>query len=197
MLIDRNILITYGGVSRKIRKGECIFFEGDLPIFYYQIIEGEVRLYSTNEDGKIIIQGLFDVGQSFGEPPLLINKPYPSTAEAINDCIVMRLRKESLLNILKDFPEIERKLLYAFAERIYYKATTAQIWLAHKPEEKIMLVLERLKEKDKINNEKPIPYTRKQIANLTGLRTETVIRTLNRMNTEGKIQIKKHKLYFN
>src|SRR5690606_20808596 len=118
MPIDYNILITYGGIAKKIQKGEYIFLEGAMPCYYYQIVEGNVKMSSTNESGKELIQGTFTDGQSFGEPPLLLDRPYPSTAEATTPCVIVKIRKTGFLNILNDFPEITKQFLFSFAERI-------------------------------------------------------------------------------
>jgi CRP-like cAMP-binding protein len=40
-----------------------------------------------------------------------------------------------------------------------------------------------------------IPYTRQQIADMTGLRVETVIRTVKQLQKEGKLEIIQHKIY--
>jgi CRP-like cAMP-binding protein len=40
-----------------------------------------------------------------------------------------------------------------------------------------------------------IPYTRQQIADMTGLRVETVIRTVKQLQKEGKLEIMQHKIY--
>ena len=42
-----------------------------------------------------------------------------------------------------------------------------------------------------------IPYTRQQIADMTGLRVETVIRTVKKLQREGKLEIRQHKIYLN
>lgn len=195
MQIEQNILITYGGISKKIRKGECLFSEGESPQYYFQVITGEVRLYSSSATDKELIQGTFKTGQSFGEPPLLLGRPYPSTAQANKESIIIRLRKDAFLSILKDFPETKSALLHTFAERIYHKATTHQILIANTPEEKISQFLTKYKNEEGLKNGSLIPFTRQQIANMTGLRTETVIRTLKRMHEEGKVKIKNHKLF--
>jgi CRP/FNR family transcriptional regulator len=41
-----------------------------------------------------------------------------------------------------------------------------------------------------------IPFTRQEIANFTGLRVETAIRTINKMGKDGQLLIDKHKIYF-
>lgn len=193
MPINYDILITYGAVAKKVQKGECIFQEGDMPFYYFQVLEGSVKVYSANDSGKELTQGIFTDGQSFGEPPLLLDKPYPSTAEAMTDGVIIRLPKESFLTILHDFQEIQSQFLFRFAERLYKKSSAVQIWIRNSPEERIVHFFKTLKNHKK---DSQIPYTRHQIACHTNLRTETVIRTLKRMEKEGKIIIRDHKLFF-
>lgn len=197
MQIDYNVLIAYGGVAKKFAKGDYIFIEDAIPNFYYQVIEGEVKVYSSNSNGKEIIQGIFTVGQSFGEPPLLLDKPYPSSAVAITPLVVIRLSKEKLNNILKDFPEIAHSFILTFAERMYNKASIALIRIGTTPEEIIEQFLHKYKQEHKPNHKQiHIPYTRQQIADFTSLRVETVIRTLKKMSDKKIVQIIDHKLYF-
>lgn len=196
MQIDHNILITYGGVSKKFEKGEIIFWEGTLPHFFYQIVEGEVKLFSTNTDGKELIQGIFKNGNSFGEPPLLLDRHYPSTAQTITPAVIIRIGKERLLDILKDYPEVGAQLLFSLAERLYNKASAVQVWVSHTPEEKIIQFLNNYKRANNTTEKILIPYTRQQIACFTGLRVETVIRTLIRMSKEEKVEITNHKLFY-
>lgn len=196
MQIDYNILITYGGVARKFAKGDFIFYEDTVPYYHYQLISGEVRMFSANADGKELIQGVFKAGQSFGEPPLLLGKVYPSTAQASAESLIVKIRKEHFLNILKDYPEFAELMMYTFAERIFNKAAAAQVWVQQTPEQKILRFLNNNKFNMNERSDKQFPYTRQQIADFTGLRVETVIRTLTRMNKDGKVKIINHKLYY-
>ena len=196
MQIDYDILMTYGGVAKKFSKGEFIFHEDTQPYYFYQVITGEVKMYSTNAEGRELTQGHIKDGHSFGEPPLLLNKPYPSTAQACVDSVVVKLRKEHFQNILTDYPEFMGRLMYAFANRLYLKASAVQVWVKQTPEEKILQFL--CNEKHNLMHclEQPLPYTRQQIADFVGVRVETVIRTLTKMCKEGKVKIVDHKLYY-
>lgn len=194
MQIDCNILFSYGGVAKKYDKGRIIFWEGNMPNFFYQVIEGEIKVFSANAEGKELILGLFKQGESFGEPSLLLNRPYPNTALATTNSTVIRISKEKLLSIMNDYPEITRRLVFTFAERMYNKAAIAQMLISHTPCEKILSFFRRIKGTEK--QRMMVPFTRQQIADFTGLRVETVIRTLMRMNSENKISIIKHKVYF-
>lgn len=197
MQIDADLLITWGAVAKKFKKGDFIFREGDLPRFYYQILEGAVKMYNTNLDGKEFTQSEFKTGHSFGEPPLFIDEIYPSTAVACQDSIILKLTKEKFLEILDEYPVFQKQMIILFAKRIYSKATTAREIINNTPETRIMGFLNNYKKKSNRESEKvEIPYTRQEIANYTGLRVETVIRTLAKMKTKKIVQIVERKLIY-
>ncbi|MFA7274459.1 MAG: Crp/Fnr family transcriptional regulator [Crocinitomicaceae bacterium] len=189
-------MLAYGAINQKVSKNEMIFLEGSEPHYFFQVLEGEVKMISLNQDGKELIQGIFKSGQCFGEPPLFVDKPYPSSAVAIVDSIILKMSKKNLLALLDDKPSIAIKLLEIFALRIYNKALSAQILSNNNPEEKILGFLNMVKGDMGVENQTKIPYTRQQIADSTGLCVETVIRTLLKLNNEHKVEIKHHKIYY-
>lgn len=71
MQIDVDLLFL-GVLLRKIQKNEVIFNEDEVAHFYYQIINGSVRMFNSNDEGKEFTQGIFCIGESFGEPPLCL-----------------------------------------------------------------------------------------------------------------------------
>jgi CRP-like cAMP-binding protein len=67
---------------------------------------------------------------------------------------------------------------------------------SHEPEHRLITVLKyfrsKLKAKDK--STEVFPFTRQQLADMTGLRVETVIRTVKKMEKEGKLHLEGHKI---
>lgn len=198
MQIDLDLLFTLGAVANKYKKNDIIFNEDEWALFYYQILEGSVRMYNLNEDGKEFIQEIYNKGDSFGEPPLLINEIHPTTAIASNDSVIIKLSKEKLMQILEDYPSLKLSFLELMAQRTFNKTANIKQILSHKSEHRILFFLENYKKQNHLcSSEKSlIPHTRQEIADSTGLRVETVIRTLSVMNKLHEVIIKKHKLYF-
>jgi CRP-like cAMP-binding protein len=63
------------------------------------------------------------------------------------------------------------------------------------PEHRIVSLINYLKEKLGNSQEKFIvPLTRQQLADMSGLRVETVIRTVKTMEEQGKLNIVDHKI---
>ncbi|RZJ35660.1 MAG: Crp/Fnr family transcriptional regulator [Flavobacterium sp.] len=197
MQIDVDLLFTWGAIAKKYKKNDVIFDEGCAALFYFQVIEGTVRMYNSNSDGKEFTQGFFSNGSSFGEPPLLINETYPATAVAMHDCAVLKLAKDKFLRILDEYPAVQKEFLILMAQRIHSKANTSKEIINQRPEFRIQAFLSSYKKKNTSESSKIlIPYTRQEIANFTGLRVETVIRALTKMNGTKKVEIINHKIYY-
>lgn len=198
MQIDLDILFTWGAVAKKYHKDEIIFYEDDLALFYFQIIEGSVKMFCTNEDGKDFTQGIFKKGSSFGEPPLFLDEIYPSNAIAQEDSVIIKISKDKFLTIIEEYPDINKRFMQLLALRIFNKTLTTKAVVNSKPEYRIKAFLEHFKKENasEIKGKVQIPYTRQEIANFTGLRVETVIRTLTQMKNEKKVEITNHKLFY-
>ncbi len=195
--MDTGLLIAWGAISRKYNRGEYIFREDEEALFYYQIEKGKIKMFNTSDEGKEFIHGVFTEGQSFGEPPLLIDEKYPASAYTLKPTIVWRLPKKQFFKILDDYKSIERTFLKLMARRVYGKTRQTNSIIYHSPRERIMALL-----KDYYQSHHGfvakllIPYTRQEIANFTGLRVETVIRTLREMDVEKTVSIVNRKLYY-
>lgn len=197
MFIDTDILIAWGGISKKFKKGEFIFHENEHPRNYYQILSGTVKLFNTNFDGREFTQSEFTNGESFGEPPLFIDEFYPSSAMATKESVIIKISKEKFLEIMDEYPMLQKKMIQLLSRRIYNKTITAREIINNTPETRIIAFLTAYKKKNKCkDSEIEIPYTRKEIANFTGLRVETIIRTLGRMQERNMVKIINRKLIY-
>ena len=195
MQIDLDLLYTWGAIAKEYKKNDIIISEDEVAHFYYQVVEGCVRMFNSNDEGKEFTQGYFCNGQSFGEPPLFIDEKYPATAVAFQDCKIIKLFKEKFLKILDEYPSIQKHFLILMAKRIHGKTKTSKDIINQKPEFRILAFLNAHK-KGNVDQKELVPFTRQEIANFTGLRVETVIRAFAKMKAANKIEINNHKIYF-
>ena len=197
MPINIDVLIAWGAVTKKYKKGEYIFYEGDTASNYYQIILGKVKMFNTNIDGKEFTQAEFEEGASFGEPLLFIDEVYPCSAVATEDVVLIRIFKEKYFDLLQEYPDLKLDLLKTFARRLYNKACTMREIINNSPESRIIAFLQAQKKKMGVSGKAiEIPFTRQEIANFTGLRVETVIRTLSKMKDKNVVKILDRKLIY-
>ena len=196
-MIAENLLLDHGAKKVHFSKGDQLFREGESANNFYQVASGEIKMNNYNEDGKEFIQGIFSIGQSFGEPPLLANVKYPANAEALSDAEVFQLSKKQFLELLSSNPKVHLKITETLAKRLYYKAIMASEISSQEPEHRILRIIDYLKQINKVDGKfnYRLDLTRQQLADLTGLRVETVIRATKSLEKKGEVQIRNRKIH--
>ncbi|MFP7654715.1 Crp/Fnr family transcriptional regulator [Chryseobacterium proteolyticum] len=197
-MINEDLLLSYGAEVKNYKSGDTIFREGELALHYYQIIKGKIKLNNYTEDGKEFIQNIFSDGNSFGESILFVDKPYPMNAESLTPSTVLKLSKSDFLILMKENPEVSNNIYQCMAERMYYKYVMLYNLSVQNPASKLKLLMDYLKSYDE--NKTPysfqISLTRQQLASLTGLRVETVIRVIKNMEKENELKIVNRKIFY-
>jgi CRP-like cAMP-binding protein len=198
-MIDIDTLLAWGAVYKKLAAAEFIFREGGECHFYYQLVSGSVRWININEDGREFIQSIVEPGESFGEFGLFDGSSYAASAVADKNSVVIRLHKNSFLKLLKESPELYLKLLNLFSERLRFKFLLLKELACFGPTHQISTLFSYFKKSNRnfCSNDTKLALTRQQIADMTGLRVETVIRAIRHMNDSGELTIEKGKVYVN
>jgi len=198
VVVSEELLSVFGAQLKKYDKGEIIFKEGDNARYYMQVESGEVKMNNYNDDGKEFIQGMFGRGESFGEPPLFIDKPYPATAVALTDVTLWELPKVVFFEMLLQQPQTALAVSTRLANRLYYKSVMASEISSQNPEHRLLKLIDFFKlhvDQLKVNDKYCVKLTRQQLADLTGLRVETVIRSIKALEKKGAIFIENRKVY--
>lgn len=197
-MIDIETLLARGAVYKKIAANEIIFSEGSKGNFYYQLISGSIRWTNITEQGRQFIQEMVAPGDSFGEFQLFDEVPYAASAIANTDSVIIRLSKRSFLKLLQDEPAIHFAFTRLFAERLRFKYLLLQESSFFGPEHRVEALMNYFKKTGKnicqICNQ--VTVTRQQIADMTGLRVETVIRSIRSLQRKGKLSISKGKVFY-
>ncbi len=198
--IDIDLLILSGAVYKNYDKDEYIFHEGQQPHFYHQVVEGKIKMVNETEEGKNFIQGFFSAGESFGEPPLFTNEAYPASAIADQPSVVIRLSIPSFIQLLKDNFDVHWNLTKTLAKRLRKKSNSLKDISCYSPQQRILSLLSSFKkdtlQNDTVTNKVRIDYTRQQIADMTGLRVETVIRVMRNLFDKNLLTIEKGKVFY-
>lgn len=198
MIIDINTLLAWGAVYKKVGRNEVIFSEGSECSYYNQLISGVVRWVNIDDEGKEYIQTMIEAGECFGELPLFDDEIYAASAIADEDVVLIRLRKSTFLQLIKENNEIHFTFTKLLAKRVRFKFLLLKSIAYHTPEARIATLLNYLKKENKNFCVKcnQLKLTRQQIADMTGLRVETVIRSMRMMHEKGVLVIDRGKVYY-
>jgi len=197
-MIIENLLLSYGGDYKKFETNEVIFNEGDAPSYYFQILEGRVKINNHNEKGKEFIQNIFSEGDSIAEAALFVDRPYPVSAVAIENCTLLRLPKQKYVDLLKQNPKLYESVIHSLSENIHYKYIMMESISFQNPENRLKTLMDYLKDRyrDQSLSTFQIPFTRQQLASLTGLSVETVIRVIKIMEKNEILKIENRKILY-
>ena len=198
-IINIQTLLEHGASYRHIVSGEEVFHEGTPAAFYYQIVDGFVRWSNFTEDGKEVLQLLAGPGESIGELPLFDNIPYAASAIAETNGVLLKLPIEAFRRLLNSCPDIHFQFTKLFCERLRFKFFLLKEIVTFSPTERIQRILEYLKSihQNICPDCLKVKLTRQQLANLTGLRVETVIRGIKCLEKKGILRIEKGKVFLN
>ena len=197
MMLNIDTLVAWGANYKKVPAGGIIFQEGIHCSFYYQLVSGKVRWVNINDDGKEFIQTIIEPGECFGELPLFDDEPFAATAIADEDSVIIRLHRSVFHQLLKESPELHFAFTKLLSQRLRFKFLILKELANHNPENSISTLFNYFKQSQKNICTKcnRIKLTRQQIADMTGLRVETVIRTIKNLQRKGQLMITKGKVY--
>ena len=197
-MIEENLLTKYQAKLIEYQKGDYLFKKNALPRFYYQIQQGEVKLYNCSSEGRDFIQSIYSENRGVGEAAILGQFNYLVEAQVTKPSKIWILIKEDFLKLLKENNEVFLNISKTIAQRLYYTSMMAYENSIENSEHRIMTLLNYLKN-DIYKLEKPFEYkvnlSRQEIGELTGLRVETVIRTIKKLEKNNQLKLVKHKVY--
>jgi CRP-like cAMP-binding protein len=198
MNIDSETLYSFGAEDKNYKTGDTIYREGDNALYYYQIVTGKVKQNNYNEEGKEFIHNILGEKQSFGEPMIFLEKFYVMNAVCLSPVEILRLPKNNFIELLEKNPKLSMELNACLSQRLYFKAIMLQSMSSQNPILRLKGLLDYLKSYHDGDCEHcfHIAFTRQQLANLTGLRVETVIRTLKKMEKQGNLKIDNRKILY-
>jgi CRP-like cAMP-binding protein len=195
-MIPDQLWQSYGAHVVRLVKGETLFDQGMTASSFYQVKSGRVKMVSYNEQGREFVQGLFTEGQSFGEPPFFNDVPYPAAAVAVVDSEVWACGRAEFLRLLAEHPAIHLELTKVLSGRLVYKSMMLAEIAVEEAEHRLATLIEYLRGTDPKGaaGAYRVPFTRQQLADMTGLRVETVVRSIKVMEQRGALEIEDGKI---
>lgn len=197
VMINTDVLLAWGAAYKELQPGEILFKEGTVCNFYYQLVSGQVRWVNIDEKGKEYLQSLIIPGQCVGELGLFDDGLFAATAIADKGSLLLRLHKHEFCQLLRTHSDIHFQFTELLVKRLRFKFHILKSVDNHGSEKNIFSFIQYLQQTgEHVCNEcKRVLLTRKQIAEMTSLRVETVIRVMRRLEAKQVLRINRGKVY--
>lgn len=180
------------GISNYVsfKDGDLIYQEGEIPENIFIVCKGRVKIYSTDYSGQQLIIWIRYPGEIFGHLAVFSEKEYLCNAQAMGDTIICKIDKIHFYNLMNQYPNISKLIIKKMSNEI----RILQLKLkdtAYKPAKSKVAntLIKHISFKTK-DSQYPTIYglKRREIAEITGLALETVVRILSEFEKKKIIQ---------
>lgn len=170
--------------------GHAIFYEGDYATSVYNVTEGVVRVSKMLPDGRRQITGFLFPGDFLG---LAHDDAYAYTAEAITPSRLCRFKRNKLMDLFDELPNLEKRLLGMAADELAVAQDQILLLGRKTARERVVSFFLQLNKQSRkrgdSGNPLAIPMSRADIADYLGLTIETVSRTITKLSKDGVIEL--------
>ena len=191
-------LLTANKTEQFYKKGETIFREGGYPSGIYYIIEGKVKKYKLDKDGREQIIYVGNTGELLGYHAILSEDRYPDSAAALEESKIAFIPKEDFLETIHQSEVLSRRLLKTLSHEFAVLANSLTMFAQKSVRERLALQLIVIREKYKVNFQPGMPVeinmSRDDLASLVGTARENVVRVLSEFKEAGILETKGRKI---
>lgn len=176
-------------IPRSYPAGGLLFLAQDPAMEFFHIVSGAVRVYKTDEHGRELEVARFGAGDFIGEAVAFAGGRYPFTAEAVKETHVSSFNAADVLRTIESHPGAARFFIDLLARKCLLlsgriealglrtvRQRLARYLCANCSEARGRVVSLKLK--------------KGELARLLGTASETLSRTLRRLQTDGLIEVR-------
>ena len=177
------------GEVEEFKAKDSVFEVGDHSNYVYLILEGTIKTFQRDEEGKELVTGLYKPDDFLGFTSLAENYPHQESAVAVKDTKLVKILKYKLKEILEQNRNVSLELINMLTDNLsvikQQLLIMAYSTVRKKTAQTILQFAEILGKK----SQEDIRITRSDLASVAGIAIETLIRTLSAFKKEGLIEI--------
>jgi len=189
--VDELQLIATGSREFRARKHEVLFQKGDMADGMHVLVMGQVKLALPSANGSEKVVHMCGPGSTFGEAVLFLERPYPVSAQATVDSIVLLIAKRTLLEAMDASPQLSRKMLASLSVRLHELLDDMESCTLRSSAQRVVCFLNQsLPAFEEGPYDIHLPASKQTIASQLNLAPETLSRVLGHLADSGLIKVK-------
>lgn len=172
-----------------VKPGEMVFYQGDPARRCYFVLSGRLKLTKLHEQGKTVVVRYIKPGELTAAIAVFKEKGYPVTAEAVGPAELVGWDKQTMLNLMAEYPQLAVNMLGVAVDRLEDLQTRYLELFAEQVERRIARALLRIMRQSGRKTDDGIlidfPLSRQELAEYTGTTVYTVSRALSAWEKKG------------
>lgn len=177
LLLDRAVVVTSP-------KGALLFSQGEKADHFYVVLAGQVKLFSTTEEGEENVVEIITPHMSMAEAAIFLSARFPVNAQTISPCVLVRIDGPAFLNRLEEHRTLAARVLSGMAQRHRLLLNEIIQLKTQSPAQRLgtfFLSLVSGQEGAQV----ALPYDKNVIAARVGMKPESLSRALGRLRDLG------------
>lgn len=180
-------LIAEHSHFRFIEKKQLVFQEGDSPDGGHVVSLGRIILKKQAKNKKPVVAELLGRGDPFGVVCAAKGEPYPLSAEAVRESVILSVGQEFLVSLASNNTKFAGHLFDLCRTRFH----TAQEKFAHlvhsDSRARVASAMLLFAEKFSSEEEGVLDITREELSHIAGVTVETCIRVTRKLEDQGSV----------
>ena len=193
---DTSVMLRSKMQSRKFRKGQPIFNQGDPGDSLFLVSTGRVKLFTENEHGEQLTILLCGEGDCFGEMAVLDGGARSASAEALEATETWVVTRNTFVDLIRQQPDISLNLISFLCSKLRVDLDRMEEFIFldayHRTGRQIIRMASEGGE-----GEFTVNITQDELARLVGSSREQVNRVLRDLSSMGHIAISRGKIKIN
>ncbi|HLH43238.1 MAG TPA: Crp/Fnr family transcriptional regulator [Bryobacteraceae bacterium] len=177
--------------SRHLAPGEVLFLAGEKASGLFIIVSGRIRAYRVNTRGREQTIHTEGPGATLAEVPMFDEGPYPATAVAEEQTLVLFLEKADICNFMLRNPAVALTALKLMAQRLRAHVDLVDTLALQQVGQRLArILLEQCRDhglRTRAGLEVDLAFSNEELATRIGSVREVVSRAMARMERDGLI----------
>jgi CRP-like cAMP-binding protein len=174
----------------RVKKNELIFHKGDLAEGMHVVVMGQVKLALPSAQGMEKVVHVCGPGSTFGEAVVFLDKPYPVSAQATAESLLLLISKRVLLEAMESSPMLCRKMMASLSSRLHELLGDMETCMLRGSVQRVVCFLIQSATSEQDVFEVTLPASKQTIASQLNLAPETFSRVLGQLSDAGLVQVK-------
>ena len=187
---DKSLSTTFSTITtiREIEKGQILFTQGDKGEFVWFLIDGSIKLFKSNSDGKECVVRFVAPNDIFAEILFSDAQNYPVSAIAVKKSKLLGINTNGFFKLIKESGEFSSHYIAAITKRLRYFVNMIENLTTTDVQSRFLSYLNHAVNEQNSNRiELSVP--KKDIALLLGTTPENFSRTLKKLANDGIIKV--------
>lgn len=178
-------------LHREIPENGILFREGQPCRGLFIILDGSIKVYRATSDGREQVLHVEGPKHTLAELPLFDGAPYPASARAAEDSLVLFLPRDAFQRLYRSNPEIADSVIHDLGRRLRLLVRLVdKVTLKDVPARVAATLIEEAMAAGAAEDggEFEVPTTQEEMANALATTRESVARALSRFRSDGVIE---------